>query len=289
MYEQLLTEAQALQSQTVALRREIHREPELGLDLPKTRAKVLDSLSGLGLDINQSQATTGVVATLRGGHSGPNILLRGDMDALPMSEDTGLPFASQTPGHMHSCGHDAHTSMLASAAHLLSQHKEDIRGNVLFMFQPGEEGYGGAKIMLDEGLIEAGGKPNSVFALHVAPELPSGIIACRTGPILAAIDTVHGRIIGQGGHGSMPHNAADPVPIACEVVQAIQTLVTRQFSVFEPVVATVGRIQAGTTDNVIPETAELDITLRSLSEDTRERLASGICGLVEQILSLIHI
>ena len=283
MYEQLLTEAQALQSQTVALRREIHREPELGLDLPKTRAKVLDSLSGLGLEIYQSQATTGVVAILRGGHSGPNILLRGDMDALPMSEDTGLPFASQTPGHMHSCGHAAHTSMLASAAHLLSQHKEDIRGNVLFMFQPGEEGYGGAKIMLDEGLIEAGGKPNSVFALHVAPELPSGIIACRTGPILAAIDTVHGRIIGQGGHGSMPHNAADPVPIACEVVQAIQTLVTRQFSVFEPVVATVGRIQAGTTDNVIPETAELDITLRSLSEDTRERLASGICGLVEQI------
>ena len=140
MYEQLLTEAQALQSQTVALRREIHREPELGLDLPKTRAKVLDGLSGLGLEINQSHATTGVVATLRGGHSGPNILLRGEMDALPMSEDTGLPFASQTPGHMHACGHDAHTSMLASAAHLLSKHKQDIRRNVLFMFQPGEEG-----------------------------------------------------------------------------------------------------------------------------------------------------
>ena len=155
MYEQLLTEAQALQSQTVALRREIHREPELGLDLPKTRAKVLDGLSGLGLEINQSQATTGLVAILRGARPGPNILLRGDMDALPMSEDTGLPFASQTPGHMHACGHDAHTSMLASAAHLLSKHKEDIRGNVLFMFQPGEEGYGGAKIMLDEGLIEA--------------------------------------------------------------------------------------------------------------------------------------
>jgi hippurate hydrolase len=137
--------------------------------------------------------------------------------------------------------------------------------------------------MLDEGLIEAGGKPDSVFALHVAPELPSGVIACRTGPILAAADTVHGRIIGRGGHGSMPHNAADPVPVACEVVQAIQTLVTRQFSVFEPVVATVGRIQAGTTNNVIPETAELDITLRSLSGDTRERLASGVCNLIEQI------
>ena len=118
----------------MALRREIHREPELGLDLPKTRAKVLDVLSGLGLDINQSQATTGLVAILHGARPGPNILLRGDMDALPMSEDTGLPFASQTPGHMHACGHDAHTSMLASAAHLLSQHKENIRGNVLFMF-----------------------------------------------------------------------------------------------------------------------------------------------------------
>jgi len=200
-----------------------------------------------------------------------------------MSEDTGLPYASQTPGRMHACGHDAHTAMLASAAHLLSERAEDISGNVFFMFQPGEEGYGGAKIMLDEGVIEAGGKPDSVFALHVAPELPSGVIGCRTGPILAAADTVHGRIIGQGGHGSMPHNAADPVPVACEVVQAIQTLVTRQFSVFDPVVATVGRIQAGTTNNVIPESAELDITLRSLSEDTRERLASGVCGLVEQI------
>ena len=115
-----------------------------------------------------------------------------------------------------------------------------------------------------------------MFALHVAPALPSGFIAWRTGPILAAIDTVHGRIIGQGGHGSMPHNAADPVPVACEVVQAIQTLVTRQFSVFEPVVATVGRIQAGPTNNVIAEAAELDITMRSLSEDTRERCATGV-------------
>ena len=283
MYEQLLTGARELQAQTVAMRREIHQEPELGLDLPQTRATVLDGLSGLDVEVHQSQATTGLVAILRGARPGPNILLRGDMDALPMSEDTGLPYASQAPGRMHACGHDAHTAMLASAAHLLSERAENISGNVLFMFQPGEEGYGGAKIMLDEGVLEAGEKPDSVFALHVAPELPSGVIGCRSGPILAAADTVHGRIIGRGGHGSMPHNAADPVPIACEVVQAIQTLVTRQFSVFDPVVATVGRIQAGTTNNVIPESAELDITLRSLSEDTPERLASGVCGLVEQI------
>ena len=213
MYEQLLTEAQALQSQTVALRREIHREPELGLDLPKTRAKVLDGLSGLGLgDLTNHKrqrawwrhsavailAPTSCYVAIWMLYRCPRIL--------------GYRLHPNTPGHMHACGHDAHTSMLASAAHLLSKHKQDIRGNVLFMFQPGEEGYGGAKIMLDEGLIEAGGKPDSVFALHVAPELPSGVIACRTGPILAAADTVHGRIIGRGGHGSMPHNAADPVP-----------------------------------------------------------------------------
>ncbi|MDP6029540.1 MAG: M20/M25/M40 family metallo-hydrolase, partial [Arenicellales bacterium] len=162
MYEQLLTGARTLQSQTVAMRRDIHREPELGLDLPRTRAIVLDGLSGLDLEINQSQATTGFVAILRGARSGPNVLLRGDMDGLPMFEDTGLPYASQTPGRMHACGHDAHTAMLASAAHLLSEHVEHISGNVLFMFQPGEEGYGGAKIMLDEGVLEAGGKPDSV-------------------------------------------------------------------------------------------------------------------------------
>ncbi|GIT49157.1 MAG: hypothetical protein Ct9H300mP14_10850 [Gammaproteobacteria bacterium] len=156
----------------MALRREIHREPELGLDLPKTRAKVLDSLSGLGLEIYPNTGDNG------GGGDTPRRLFWPQYFvtwrygcSTDVRGHRGFPFASQTPGHMHSCGHDAHTSMLASAAHLLSQHKEDIRGNVLFMFQPGEEGYGGAKIMLDEGLIEAGGKPNSVFALHVAPEL----------------------------------------------------------------------------------------------------------------------
>ena len=146
MYEQLLTGARELQAQTVAMRREIHQQPELGLDLPQTRATVLDGLSGLDVEIHQSQATTGLVAILRGARPGPNILLRGDMDALPMSEDTGLPYASQAPGRMHACGHDAHTAMLASAAHLLSERAENISGNVLFMFQPGEEGYGGAKI-----------------------------------------------------------------------------------------------------------------------------------------------
>ena len=283
MTTELLEQAQSLQERTVALRREIHQHPELGLHLPRTQKAVLDSLQGLDLDIQLSKNTSGIVATLHGANPGPAVLLRGDMDALPMPEETGLPFASAEQGCMHACGHDAHTAMLASAAHLLCQHRERISGSVRFMFQPGEEGPGGAKPMLDEGLLDADGAPQAIFALHVEPELSAGTIACRTGPILAAVDTVFARLTGKGGHGSMPHNALDPTPVACEVVQAIQTMVTRRFDVFDPVVATVGRIQSGTTNNVIPEFAEMEITLRSLSVQARERLAKGVEQLVRQI------
>ena len=283
MTTELLEQAQSLQERTVALRREIHQHPELGLHLPRTQKAVLDSLQSLDLDIQLSKNTSGIVATLHGANPGPAVLLRGDMDALPMPEETGLPFASAEQGCMHACGHDAHTAMLASAAHLLYQHRERISGSVRFMFQPGEEGPGGAKPMLDEGLLDADGAPQAIFALHVEPELSAGTVACRTGPILAAVDTVFARLIGKGGHGSMPHNALDPTPVACEVVQAIQTMVTRRFDVFDPVVATVGRIQSGTTNNVIPEFAEMEITLRSLSVEARERLAKGVEQLVRQI------
>ena len=173
MNHPLLEQARALQSRTVALRREIHRHPELGLDLPRTRETVLDSLAGLDLDLALSKETSGIVATLRGERPGPSIVLRGDMDALPMTEDTGLDFASEETGRMHSCGHDAHTAMLASAAALLCQRRSDLAGSVRFMFQPGEEGWGGAKIMLEEGLLALGGTPDAVFA-H------SG--GCRYGP-----------------------------------------------------------------------------------------------------------
>ena len=283
MKSALFEEAQALQGQTVALRRDIHRHPELGLHLPRTRATVLEALSDLDLDITLSNETSGIVATLHGARSGPSVLLRGDMDALPMPEQTGLDFSSTESGCMHACGHDAHTAMLASAAHLLHDYREHLNGSVRFMFQPGEEGPGGAKPMLDEGILDPDGTLQSVYALHVEPELPSGTIACRTGPILAAVDTVFAKIVGQGGHGSMPHSAVDPIPVACEIVQAIQTLVTRRFDVFDPVVATVGRIEAGTVSNVIPEFAELDITLRSLSMESRARLADGVERLVRQI------
>ena len=276
--------AAAMQSRVVSVRREIHRFPELGNDTPRTRQTVLDALDGLDLDIHLSKSTSGVVAVLKGGtNEGRTVLLRGDMDALPMPEDTGLPFASEVPGRMHACGHDAHTAMLVGAAHVLAERRESLTGNVAFMFQPGEEGPGGAQPMIDEGILEAGGRPDSAFALHVYPNAPSGVIHCKPGTILASADRVIVRVVGRGGHGSMPYDANDPVPVACEMVQALQTLVTRRFDQFDPVVITVGRIQAGTVNNVIPEDAHLDMTVRSFSPDTRKRLVASIERVIEGI------
>lgn len=279
----LLDEAVALQPRTVALRRRVHRHPELGLDLPRTRAAVLESLAGLPLELALSERTSGVVATLRGARPGRSILLRGDMDALPLREDTGLEFASEVEGRMHACGHDTHTAMLASAAHLLCARREELSGSVRFFFQPGEEGAFGARIMIEEGLLETDGPPDAAFALHVFPNLPSGVIACRPGPMLAGADTIRARIVGRGGHASMPHDACDPVPVACEAVGALQALVTRRVSVFDPAVLTVARISAGTTSNIIPEVAELEGTLRTFSPETRTAMHAGIQSVLEHV------
>ncbi len=275
----LLAEAKERQAQTVDLRRRIHMLPELGNELPETKKLVLDAIAGLDLEVRESQQTSGVVATLRGGQPGQTILLRGDMDALPMQEETGLDFASTVDGRMHSCGHDAHTSMLATAAHMLCGHRERLKGDIKFMFQPGEEGYQGAKIMLDEGIIAAGGEPDAVFGMHVDPMRATGVIGGREGNALAAADTYFIKIIGRGGHGARPHDGNDPVPVACHLVTALQTVVTRRINVWDPVVVTVGLIEAGTASNIIPEFANMAITVRSFSEtarDTAERLITTL-------------
>ena len=252
-------EAAQLAGEVAELRHSIHREPEIGLDLPKTQAKVLAALDGLPLEISTGRELSSVTAVLRGGGPGPVVLLRGDMDALPVTELTRLPYASQVPGAMHACGHDLHTAMLAGAAELLSARQAELPGTVIFMFQPGEEGYAGARYMINEGVLDAAGpRPVAAYALHVTSnELPCGMFSTRPGPMLAAADQITVTVHGRGGHASQPHRAADPIPAACEMVHALQTLVTRKFDVFDPVVITVGSFHAGTTDNVIPDQASV--------------------------------
>jgi hippurate hydrolase len=272
----LLREARELLPDAIELRRRLHANPELGLKLPETTAAVLESLQGLDLELRHSRETTGFVATLRGAKPGPALLLRADMDALPMPEDTGLAFASKQEGRMHACGHDAHAAMLVGAAHLLHRHRDDLCGEVQLFFQTGEEGHFGAKVALDEGLFENGRGPEAAFAIHVDPRLPVGRVASRPGPLLAAADVLSIQVRGRGGHASMPHDAIDPVPVACEIVQALQTFVTRRIHAFDPVVLTISQIRAGTTNNVIPEEASMVGTLRSTSEGSREQARNGI-------------
>jgi hippurate hydrolase len=258
----------------VALRRAIHAEPELGLDLPKTTAKVKAALAGLPLEIREGRSTSGVVAILRGPANGRTVLLRGDMDALPLTEDTGLPFSSAHAGAMHACGHDTHVAMLAGAARALCAQRESLGGTVMFMFQPGEEGHHGARFMLEDGLLDP--LPDVAFALHISPNMPRGVFAGRTGPLLAAADKVTIKVTGAGGHASMPQDAVDPIPVLCEIVTAIQAMITRRISVFEPAVVTIAHIDAGTTNNVIPETGRLVGTIRTLSERTRATVHAGL-------------
>ncbi|MEO6083768.1 MAG: M20 family metallopeptidase [Umezawaea sp.] len=266
----LLEAARAVQPRTVALRRQVHRHPEQGLDLPVTQAAVLDALADLPLKITKGERTSAVVAVLEGAKPGPTVLLRGDMDALPLQEDTGLDYASEVDGTMHACGHDTHIAMLASAARLLSDRRADLAGQVVFMFQPGEEGQHGARYMLEEGLLDAAGRRvEKALAIHITSTLRTGVITCRPGPIMASADTFHVTVTGRGGHGGMPHDAIDPVPPTAAMVGALQTMVARRISVHEPAVVTIAHLTAGTTTNIIPETALLEGTIRTLSATTR--------------------
>ena len=263
-----------VQDSTIALRREIHADPELGLDCPRTRDKLKASLAGLPLAIRDSSRTTGFVALLEGSRSGDpsrTVLLRGDMDALPIHEATGLDFASRSEGTMHACGHDSHSAMLAAAARVLSGRRDSFAGRILFMFQPGEEGHHGAREMIAEGLLDDPA-PDAAFALHIWPNLPGGMVACRAGAMLASTDTLHTRIVGKGGHAAMPHDALDPVPVAAEIVLALQSEVARRTPVTtDPVVLSITKVAAGTTHNVLPEAVELLGTLRTLSPAGRTR------------------
>ncbi len=283
----LLTAAEALQDRTLDLRRRLHRRPELGLQLPETQAAIMSELEDLQLDLRTGSSVSSVIGVLEGAHPGPTFLLRGDMDALPLTEDTGLDFGSEIPGAMHACGHDTHVAMLAGAARLLAGRREQIAGRVLFMFQPGEEGFHGARYMLEEGLLTtvADAPVSGAFALHISSTFASGTVHTRGGPFLAAEDRIEIVVTGRGGHASAPHHANDPIPAACEIALALQTMVTRRVDVFDPAVVTIGTIAAGTTHNVIPPTATLRGTMRTLSATSRasvrdhvRRIAEGIAA-----------
>ena len=272
----------------IDLRRAIHAEPEVGLHCPLTSAKIRAALVGLSLEWREGPSTTGMIAILRGGvargagDNGRTVLLRGDMDALTMPEETGLAFASRFEGRMHACGHDSHTAMLVGAAKALCARRETLPGTVVFMFQPGEEGHHGARFMLADGLL-ADPAPDAAFALHISPNIAAGVVVSRAGTLMASTDTLGATITGRGGHAAMPHECIDPIPIACEIVMALQTHIARAVSVNDPAVLSITKINAGTAHNIVPQAVELYGTMRTLSEATRVDLRAAYARIVEGI------
>lgn len=281
----LLAAAQAFAPDLADLRHELHRTPEIGLDLPATQAIVLRELAALGIEATPGRGLGSVTGVVRGGRPGPAVLLRGDMDALPVTEDTGEAFTSERDGVMHACGHDLHVAGLLGAARLLVERRAEWAGSVVLMFQPGEEGDHGARLMIEEGVLDAAGeRVVGAYGLHVvSAELPVGVVTARAGTYYAAADQLFVTVQGRGGHGSMPHLAADPVPVAAEITLALQTVVTRQWDAMDPVVVTVGRISAGTIDNVIPATAELAATVRTFSREAHAAIPGLLVRAAEHI------
>jgi amidohydrolase len=290
----LLDDARALAGDLTDLRHRLHRLPEIGLRLPRTQEAVLAAIDGLGLEISTGTSSSSVTAVLRGTAAAvmdleapPVVLLRGDMDALPLHEKVDVPFRSSVDGAMHACGHDLHTAMLAGAARILSAHRDALAGDVVFMFQPGEEGFDGAAHMIAEGVLDAAGRrPEAAFALHVMSNLTGrGTVATRPGTLMAASDGLFVTVRGRGGHGSSPHTTRDPVPAACEMVLALQTAMNRGIDAFTPAVLTVGTFHAGTKRNIIPDTVTFEATVRTFDPAVRaliaqlcERVCTGVAA-----------
>ena len=283
--ESILRRAQALGPDLVDLRRRLHQVPELDRRLPETQRIVLDAVAGLGLEVSTGAALDSVTAVLRGGAhdgTGPVVLLRGDMDALPLQELTGLDYASRHDGAMHACGHDLHVAGLVGAARLLAERRDELAGDVVLMWQPAEETTAGAEVMIEEGLLAAAGRPvDAAYCLHVmAAGRPLGTWSSRPGTLWGASDELVVRVVGKGGHGAAPHLTRDPIPVACEMVLALQTLVSRQVPINDPAVLTVGTFAAGTKENIIPDEAVFAATIRSFSARTRSRMKESVLRLL---------
>jgi len=267
----------------IGLRRDLHRIPETAYTERKTAAYLADYLKKLGLAVQSGVAKHGVVGLLDTGKPGPTLLLRADMDALPLHEETGLPFASTHAGAMHACGHDAHMAMATGAAAVLSKITDRFNGIVKFVFQPAEEGPGGAKAMIDAGVMD-NPKVDYAIGCHLWPELPEGTIGVRSGAFMAAMSRFDIKITGEGGHGAMPHLCVDALEVGTQVVNALQRVVSRQMDPLAPAVVTVGTFHAGTAFNIIPVTAALSGTTRTFEENVwrtweerLERIVRGVC------------
>ena len=275
-----LTVTPELAAEAVALRRDLHAHPELGFAEHRTAGIVAERLRALGIEVHTGIGGTGVVGVLTGGAPGPAIMLRADMDALPMPEENDVDYVSQNPGVTHACGHDAHVAMLLGAATLLHASRAEIRGRIAFVFQPAEEGGGGARAMLDDGLIGRFGIERA-YGQHIITVLPSGVFGLRPGPLMASVDSFDLVVEGRGGHGAMPNRSIDPIPVAAELVTALQRVVSREVDPLEPAVLTVGAINGGTTYNVIPPRVALKGTVRSFSDAVRADMEAGIRRIAE--------
>jgi len=271
-------------AEVVATRRDLHVNPELGFEEHRTAAVVAERLRGLGFDeIHTGIGQTGVVGVLRGSRPGKTVMLRADMDALPLTEENDVGYHSQSPGRMHACGHDGHVAMLLGAARIVAGRREDVAGTVCFLFQPAEEGKGGAKAMVEDRVLERFGIERA-YGLHLASAHPTGQVGFHEGPFYASSDSIEITIEGTGGHGASPHLSIDPVYVASQFVVAVQQVVSRQIDPIEPAVVTIGAINGGTTHNVIPSRVRLLGTVRAFDADVRakmaeriERVLHGIC------------
>ena len=268
------TEVRSNQKELVALRRAIHQYPEEGFKEFRTSALIRSKLKSWGVD-HKAMCGTGTVALIKGSRPGPTMLIRADMDALPLTEENKVPYCSRNKGVMHACGHDGHTAMALMAAKLLQKQRTSFRGNVKFMFQPAEEGPGGAGPMMDEGLLK-GPKVDAAFAIHMWNDLPTGRMGVRTGPVFASADEFTMKVIGRGGHGAAPHQTVDPVSTAAQVVTACQNIVSRKVDPTKSAVVTFGQIHGGTRHNIIPDMVEMTGTVRAFEESIRRQLQREI-------------
>lgn len=272
-----------VRERVVELRRAIHRHPELGFEEQQTQALVERELDALGIE-HRRVAKTGVVGVIRGAKPGRVVGLRADMDALPITEKSGEPFSSEVPGKMHACGHDAHTAMLLGAARVLHGMREDLHGAVVLLFQPAEEGPGGAQPMIDEGALNDP-KVEAVAMLHVDHRLNAGTIGITPGPVNASADEFHITVKGRGGHGAYPHTAADAIPAACAMVSALQTIASRETDPLKSVVVTVGTINGGYRNNVIADEVKMSGTLRAHDPEIRNGLEARLKRILHGVAS----